>query len=228
MHWHSFTLFRYHAGAPTVVYFMKVLLGKKIAMSQVFGEDGNVVPVTLVEAGPCTVVATRTSPSGKKTVVLAFGTRRVLNKAQNGQFGDLGNFRLTREFPLSEGESFERGAKIDVNTFAKGDTVNIVGVAKGRGFQGVVKRHGFAGHPSTHGHKDQLRKSGSIGAGGVQRVFKGMRMAGRMGNNRVTVKNLMVMEIDTERNILAIKGAIPGARGSQITIFATEGNVWQK
>lgn len=207
---------------------MKVLLGKKIAMSQVFGEDGNVVPVTLVEAGPCTVVTTRMSPNGKQSMVLGFGTRRVINKAQAGQFGDLGNFRLTREFPLADGQTVERGTKFDVTTFAKGETVNIIGTAKGRGFQGVVKRHGFAGHPATHGHKDQLRKSGSIGAGGIQRVFKGLRMAGRMGNNRVTVKNLEVMAVDTERNILAIKGAIPGARGSQVTIFATEGNVWQK
>ncbi|MBI1908461.1 50S ribosomal protein L3 [Candidatus Uhrbacteria bacterium] len=207
---------------------MKVLLGKKIAMSQVFGEDGNVIPVTLVEAGPCTVVATRTSPSGAQTAVLGFGTRRNVTKAQKGQFGDLGDFRLVREFPLGEGETVERGTKIDVTAFATGDTVNIVGTAKGRGFQGVVKRHGFAGHPSTHGHKDQLRKSGSIGAGGIQRVFKGLRMAGRMGNNRVTVKNLTVMAVDPERNILAIKGAIPGARGSQVTILATDGNVWQK
>ncbi len=211
-----------------LTHFMKVLLGKKIAMSQVFAANGNVIPVTLVEAGPCTVVATRVSPNGKTTMVLGFGTRHLLNKAQQGQFGDLGNFRETQEFALAEGESVERGAKLDASVFALGDTINIVGTAKGRGFQGVVKRHGFRGHPATHGHKDQLRKSGSIGAGGIQRVFKGMRMAGRMGGNRVTVKNLEVMSVDTEKNIIAIKGAIPGARNSAITIFATEGNVWQK
>lgn len=207
---------------------MKVLLGKKIAMSQVFGANGAVIPVTLVEAGPCTVVGTRQNPAGKQTAMLAFGSKRHVNKAQKGQFGDLGDFRTVREFTLGEGEAVERGSKIDVSTFAVGDTVSIVGTAKGRGFQGVVKRHGFAGAPATHGHKDQLRKSGSIGAGGVQRVFKGMRMAGRMGNNRVTVKNLTVMAVDPERNTLAIKGAIPGARGSMVTIFATDGNVWQK
>ena len=106
--------------------------------------------------------------------------------------------------------------------------MNVVGVSKGHGFQGVVKRHGFAGHPSTHGHKDQLRKSGSIGAGGVQRVFKGMRMAGRMGTDRVTVKHLTVIAVDQANNRIAIKGAVPGARGGMVTIFATEGNVWQK
>lgn len=209
---------------------MKVLLGKKIAMSQVFGAAGAVIPVTLVEAGPCMVVGTRQNTAGKQTAIIAFGTKRNvnINKAQKGQFGDLGDFRTVSEFTLADGETVERGAKMDVTTFAVGDAVNIVGTAKGHGFQGVVKRHGFAGHPATHGHKDQLRKSGSIGAGGIQRVFKGMRMAGRMGNNRVTVKNLEVMAVDVERNILAIKGAIPGARGSMVTIFATEGNVWQK
>lgn len=207
---------------------MKVLLGKKIAMSQVFAANGAVVPVTLVEAGPCRVVQTRTNAAGKQTALLGFGTRRNVGKAQKGQFGDLGDFRLVREFPVAEGAQLERGAKIDVASFAVGELINIVGTAKGRGFQGVVKRHGFHGSPATHGHKDQLRKSGSIGAGGIQRVFKGLRMAGRMGNNRVTVKNLEVMAVDTERNILAIKGAIPGARGSQVTILATDGNVWQK
>ncbi len=207
---------------------MKVLLGKKIAMSQVFADGGDVIPVTLVEAGPCTVVTTRVAPNGKHTMVLGFGTQRNQNKAQQGQFADLGSFRETQEFTLADGETVERGAKLDATVFTIGDTVNIVGTAKGRGFQGVVKRHGFAGHPSTHGHKDQLRKSGSIGAGGIQRVFKGMRMAGRMGGNRVTVKNLEVVSIDLDKNIIAIKGAIPGARNSAITIFASNGNVWQK
>lgn len=199
-----------------------------MAMSQVFAADGNVVPVTWIEAGPGTVLGTRVNQAGATVAIVGFGTTKHVNKPQAAIFGDLGAFRLVREIPLAEGETLERGAKVDVTAFATGELVNIVGTAKGRGFQGVVKRHGFSGSPATHGHKDQLRKSGSIGAGGIQRVFKGMRMAGRMGNNRVTVKNLQVVAVDVERNMIALKGAIPGARGSVVTIRATDGNVWQK
>ncbi len=206
---------------------MKVLLGTKIEMDQVFAPDGASVPVTWVQADPCTVIGTRTNQAGVAVAMLGTGSRRHLPKAQKGVFGELGDFRTVREFPLGEGEVLERGAILDVTTFAIGDLVDLVGTAKGRGFQGVVKRHGFRGHPATHGHKDQLRKSGSIGAGGVQRVFKGMRMAGRMGNNRVTVKNLVVMAIDTAQNKIALKGAVPGARGGLVTILATQGNVWR-
>ncbi|MEK9155220.1 MAG: 50S ribosomal protein L3 [Patescibacteria group bacterium] len=207
---------------------MKVLLGKKIAMTQVFRKDGSVVPVTLIEANPSTIVGVRQDPQGRSVVVVGFDKTTNVNKAQAGETGDLGTFRTMRQFPLAEGETAERGATFSVATFAEGDAVNIVGTSKGRGFQGVVKRHGFAGHPRTHGHKDQERKSGSIGAGGIQRVFKGMRMAGRMGSDRVTVKNLEVMSVDVEKNIIAIKGAVPGSRGSLVTIFPSEGNVWQK
>lgn len=207
---------------------MKVLLGKKLAMGQVFADDGNVVPVTWIDASPLTVLGTRTNQAGENVAIVGFDTMKHIAKPQVGFFGDLGSFRTVREFPLATGEALERGAKIDVTTFAKGELVDVIGTVKGRGFQGVVKRHGFAGHPSTHGHKDQLRKSGSIGAGGIQRVFKGMRMAGRMGNNRVTVKNLAIVAVDLERNMIAVKGAIPGARGGLITILPTDGNVWQK
>lgn len=207
---------------------MKALLGKKLAMDQVFADDGSVVPVTWVEAGPCTVVRT-TEREGTRVAALAFGTKNHINKAQAGQFGELGAFATVQEFDLAPGEAApERGTVITVETFAPGDLVNLVGTGKGRGFQGVVKRHGFHGSPATHGHKDQLRKSGSIGAGGIQRVFKGMRMAGRMGNNRVTVKNLRVMAVDPAQNRLALKGAIPGARGGAISLVSTDGNVWQK
>lgn len=199
-----------------------------MAMDQVFAADGNVVPVTWIEAGQGTVLGTRVNQAGTNVALVGFGRAKHVNKPQAAIFGDLGAFRSVREIALAEGENPERGTKVDVNAFAPGDLVTIVGTAKGRGFQGVVKRHGFAGSPATHGHKDQLRKSGSIGAGGIQRVFKGMRMAGRMGNNRVTVKNLTVVAIDAERNMLALKGAIPGARGSMVTIHATDGNVWQK
>ncbi|MCR4311922.1 MAG: 50S ribosomal protein L3 [Candidatus Uhrbacteria bacterium] len=207
---------------------MKVLLGKKIAMTQAFREDGTVVPVTLIEATPSVVVGVREDASGHAIVVLGRGKSKNANKPQVDEAGDLGAFETMRQFRLPEGETFERGTTFSVDTFKLGDMVNIIGTSKGRGFQGVVKRHGFAGHPATHGHKDQLRKSGSIGAGGVQRVFKGMRMAGRMGGDRVTVKNLEVISIDLEKNIIGLKGAIPGARGGLVTILATEGNVWLK
>lgn len=207
---------------------MKVLLGKKIAMTQIFRKDGAVIPVTLIEASPLTVVGIRKDAQGRNVAIVGFDKTSNANKAQAGETGDLGTFRTLRQFPLLDGDVVERGAVITVATFAEGDAVNIVGTSKGRGFQGVVKRHGFAGHPRTHGHKDQERKSGSIGAGGIQRVFKGMRMAGRMGSDRVTVKNLEVMAVDTEKNIIAIKGAVPGSRGSLVTIFPSEGNVWQK
>ena len=207
---------------------MKILLGKKIAMTQVFRADGSVVPITLIAAEPSVVVKTTTDAAGKAVVVIGFDKTTNVTKAEAGVTGDLGTFRTLQQFPLAEGETAERGTIITVNTFAIGDAVNIVGTSKGRGFQGVVKRHGFHGHPRTHGHKDQERKSGSIGAGGIQRVFKGMRMAGRMGSDRDTVKNLEVVTIDAEKNIIGIKGAVPGSRGSMVTILATEGNVWLK
>lgn len=207
---------------------MKYLLGTKLEMTQVFREDGSVVPVTLVAAEPCTVAALRQDPQGKTVAILGTGATRLANKPQAKEFADKGPFRRLEQVHVPEGETLEAGQVLTVATFNVGDVVNVVGTSKGRGFQGVVKRHGFAGHPTTHGHKDQVRKSGSIGAGGVQRVFKGMRMAGRMGTDRVTVKHLEVITIDSEKNIIGIKGALPGSRGSQVTITGSDGDVWHK
>jgi large subunit ribosomal protein L3 len=206
---------------------MKYLLGKKIEMTQAFREDGTVVPVTLVSAEPCTVAALRQDPQGRSVAILGTGAPKHIAKPQAKEFGEKGAFARTAQVTVPAGETLEAGQVLNVTTFAVGDKIDVVGTSKGRGFQGVVKRHGFAGHPTTHGHKDQVRKSGSIGAGGVQRVFKGMRMAGRMGTDRVTVKNLEVVTIDAEKNIIGVKGAIPGARGSEVTLIATNGNVWQ-
>ena len=206
---------------------MKVLLGKKIEMTQVFKDDGTVVPVTLVQAGPCTVTAIKTNPAGTKTAVLGFGEAKNVAKAQREDWKELGSFAVTKEFALPEGSELDRGSIVDVQTFEVGEKVNVVGTSKGKGFQGVVKRHGFAGSPATHGHKDQLRMPGSIGSTGPQRVFKGTRMAGRMGGDRVTVKNLEVVQIDSKQNIIALKGAIPGTRGGFVTLTATDGNVWK-
>jgi large subunit ribosomal protein L3 len=207
---------------------MKVLLGKKLEMAQAFRKDGSVVPVTLIEATPSVVAGVRKDAQGRAIVVIGFGKTKSAAKPQVVEAGDLGAFEAMQQFRIPEGETLERGTQITVEAFKEGDMVNLVGTSKGRGFQGVVKRHGFHGAPATHGHKDQLRKSGSIGAGGIQRVFKGMRMAGRMGGDRVTVKNLEVVTIDPVKNIIGIKGAVPGARGSLVTILATEGNVWLK
>jgi large subunit ribosomal protein L3 len=202
---------------------MKYIIGTKLEMTQAFREDGTSVPVTLIEAGPCTVARIAKDDAGNNVALIGFGKTKHPAKAQKNEA-----FAHMRTLRLKEGETLEPGAVISVEAFAIGDEIAVTGTSKGHGFQGVVKRHGFRGHPTTHGHKDQVRKSGSIGAGGIQRVFKGMRMAGRMGGDRVTVRNLEVITIDKERNILGVKGAVPGARGSLVTIHTTEGNVWLK
>lgn len=206
---------------------MKYLLGKKVEMTQVFREDGTVIPATLVTVEPCVVAALREDQTGRKVALIGTEARTDINKPQQKAFGDKGSFGRVAQVRLEDGVALEPGQVLTVATFAVGDKVDVVGTSKGRGFQGVVKRHGFRGHPTTHGHKDQVRKSGSIGAGGIQRVFKGMRMAGRMGTDRVTVKNLEIVSVDAEKNLIGVKGAIPGARGSEVTIIATNGNVWQ-
>jgi large subunit ribosomal protein L3 len=207
---------------------MKYLLGKKMEMTQVFREDGTVVPATLIAVEPCVVAAIRENTTGQKIAFIGTEKTDKVAKPQKTQFGDQGPFRRVAQIQLQGDQNLDLGQLITVATFTVGDKVDVIGVSKGRGFQGVVKRHGFRGHPTTHGHKDQVRKSGSIGAGGIQRVFKGMRMAGRMGTDNVTVKNLEVVSIDTDKNLIGIKGAIPGARGGNVTILATNGNVWQK
>lgn len=206
---------------------MKYLLGKKIEMTQVFRADGTVVPATLVSVQPCVVAALREDKAGHKVALIGTEATTNVAKPQLTEFGDKGSFARVAQVRLSAGDALELGQVLTVSTFSLGDKVNVVGTSKGKGFQGVVKRHGFHGHPTTHGHKDQVRKSGSIGAGGIQRVFKGMRMAGRMGSDRVTTQNLEIVSIDSEKNIIGVKGALPGARGSEVTIVSTNGNVWQ-
>lgn len=206
---------------------MKAILGRKLEMTQVFKEDGTVVPVTLIEAGPCTVTHVRTNQAGVQTATLGFGSKKSVAKAQREDWKELGTFAYVKEFPVGE-TAPTRGDKVTATAFEVGENVNVIGTSKGKGFQGVVKRHGFHGSLATHGHKDQLRMPGSIGAGGVQKVFKGTRMAGRMGGQQVTVQNLEVIQIDEKKNIIAVKGAIPGARGSFVTVTATNDDVWRK
>lgn len=198
---------------------MKYILAKKLEMSQVYGSDGSVIPVTLVKAGPCYVTKVATKErDGYESVQVGFEVIKKLNKAEAGHLKDLPKLRHLAEFRV-EKPTVQRGDVIEATSFAAGDVVQVMGVSKGKGFQGVVKRHGFHGHPSSHGHKDQERMPGSIGAGGPQHVFKGRRMAGHMGSDQVTVKNLKVIEV-REDGVLAIKGAIPGARNTIIHILS--------
>lgn len=208
---------------------MKYILGKKIEMTRLW-QGETVVPVTKVTVGPCRVVQIKTEKNdGYDAVQLAYGERKAKNiaKPQLKHTEGLGSFRWLREFRYNfagrteektEFESLSRGDVIDASTFAVGDMVNVVGHSKGRGFQGGVKRHGFHGHNTTHGTKDQVRMPGSIGAGEPQHVFKGTRMAGRMGNEQVTVQNLEIIEVNPEDNTILIKGGLPGARNSLLMI----------
>lgn len=208
---------------------MKFILGKKIEMTQIFRPDGTVVPVTRITAGPCVVTQIKTKDKdGVEAVQLGFGTKKKfrVNKPETGHLKDVkmgedetATIRFLRDITV-ENHGLQKGDVINAQTFTAGDKVTVVGTSKGRGFQGVVKRHGFHGQSATHGTKDQERMPGSIGAGGVQRVFKGMRMAGHMGDDRVSVKNLEIVEVYPEQNELMIKGAVPGARGGLLIIHS--------
>lgn len=196
-------------------------------MTQIFKADGTVVPVTRVQSGLCTVTQVKTkAKDGVDAIQVGFGTQKSfrLNKAEQGHLKGLATVRHLQDFK-GDTQDLKRGDQFGVKVFAVGDKVQVVGVSKGKGFQGVVKRHGFRGAPATHGHKHDLRAPGSIGAGGVQRVFKGMRMAGHMGMDQVTVKNLEIVEILPETNEILIKGAIPGARGGLVAISTDEGKI---
>lgn len=197
---------------------MKFILGKKIEMSQKFNEDGTLIPVTLVKAGPCTVTQVKTLEKDTyEAVQVGFEFKKKLDKPLRGHLKDLENFRYLCEFRC-EPKDWSKGKKIDVSIFTPGELVQVTGVSKGKGFAGVVKRHGFHGQSPSHGHKDQLRMPGSIGATNPQRVIRGMRMAGRMGGDQITIKNLKIIEVDKEKNLLVLKGAVPGARNSLLEI----------
>ncbi|MBA3550860.1 50S ribosomal protein L3 [Patescibacteria group bacterium] len=204
---------------------MKFTLGIKQNMMQIFDEQGNVHPVTVLSTGPVTVTQIKTvEKDGYKAIQVGFGERleKNIKKAQKGQFKELGNFRFVKEFRIPESVSteFVVGDKIDLAAFKEGDSVSITSVSKGKGFQGVVKRHGFKGGPRSHGQKHSEREPGSI-SGGTRnggRVPLGMRMAGRMGSDRITVKNLKVTQINTEAGLILIKGAIPGRRGTLVEV----------
>ncbi len=202
---------------------MKYLLGQKKQMTQVFRDDGTVVPVTVIKAEPNAVTAIRTSAKdGYLAVQLGAGRKKAARvaKPQRGQWKELGNFRFVREVRLDDVNGIEAGQKIEVAQFQPGDNVQVTGTSKGRGFAGVVKRHHFKGGPASHGHKDNLRAPGSIGATFPQHVMKGTRMAGRLGNAKVTVNNLEVVKIDSAANELWLKGAVPGPFNGYVIISA--------
>jgi large subunit ribosomal protein L3 len=203
---------------------MKGILGKKVGMTQIFDDDGVVVPVTLIEAGPCYITQKKTEDKdGYNAIQLGFGETREnrINKPMNGHLkrAQAPAIKYLREFHVSDPGDYEEGQTIDVSIFKVGDRVDVTGTSKGKGFAGVVKRHHFRGGPKTHGQSDRWRAPGSIGAGSTPgRVFKGMRMAGQMGNQRVTVQNLKIALVDSDKNILAVMGAIPGGKNGLIII----------
>ncbi len=198
---------------------MKFILGKKLEMTQIFNEKGEVIPVTLVEAGPCFITQIKTKEKdGYEAVQIGFEKIEKEKKIKKSQRNK--PYKYLKEFRKEKGEeiSFLTGDKIDVSIFQEGDKVKVSGISKGKGFQGGVKRWGFAGLPATHGTKHEERSLGSIGCAFPQRVWKGRKMPGRMGSERVTVKNLEVIRVDVKNNILAIKGAVPGRRGTLLEI----------
>ena len=198
------------------------LLGRKVGMTSVFDETGRVVPVTVIQAGPCWVTQIRTKEhDGYDAVQVGFEETRRINGPERGHLAKAGTpmLRHLREYRVADATEFEIGQRLDVSIFEPGERVAIIGTSKGKGFQGVMKRHGFSGGPKTHGQSDRPRAPGSIGSGTTPgRVLKGLRMAGRMGNARVTVKNLLVVRTDAERNLLLVLGAVPGPRESLVTI----------
>jgi large subunit ribosomal protein L3 len=196
------------------------IIGKKLGMTQVFREDGKTEAVTAIEAGPCTVRQVKTvTKDGYNAAQLGFIEAKQPKSSRRGHARESAEFKYLREFRVDDIEAIEAGQKVDVSLFKAGDTVDITGVSKGKGFAGVVKRHHFSGGPKTHGQSDRHRAPGSIGSTTTPgRVLKGMRMAGHMGNRQVTVSNLEVYEADPARNLLLIKGAVPGTRNGLLLI----------
>ena len=202
------------------------MLGKKLGMTSIFDENGQMVPCTIIEAGPCYVTQIKTKEKdGYDAVQLGYDeiNERLANKPMKGHLRKSGvkPLRLLSEFRSFNGTKLELGAELKVDLFQQGDTVDVTGRSKGRGFQGVVKRHHFGGvGMTTHGQSDRVRAPGSIGGSSYpSRVFKGMRMAGRMGGERVTVKNLTVVKVISDSNILIVKGSVPGAINSYVEII---------
>lgn len=203
---------------------MKGLLGTKVGMTQIFDETGAVLPITLIEAGPCYVTQVREPKNdGYTAVQLGFGEIKP-KKLTGGQLGhlkrnDLPPLRFLREFRLKSRDEVNEGDKLTVEVFELGDHVDVIGISKGKGFAGGIKRHGFRSQPKTHGQSDRERAPGSHGATSTPgRVFKGSRGPGHMGSERVTSQNIKVVLVDPERNLLGVRGSVPGPKGSLVMI----------
>lgn len=204
---------------------MPGLIGKKIGMTRIFDDEGVQVPVTVIEAGPCPVVQVKAEDGsdGYAAVQLGYGAKKPkrASSAETGHAAKAGletTPRILREFAVDEGEEFEVGQELTVEQFEAGDRVKVTGRSKGKGFQGVVKRYGFAGRPGSHGHP-MSRTPGSMGPGtDPSRVIKGKRLPGRMGGARTTIRNMQVVRVDGERNLLFVKGGVPGARDGYVLI----------
>jgi large subunit ribosomal protein L3 len=191
-------------------------------MTQVFDSTGRVVPVTVIQAGPCWVTQVKTAEQdGYNAIQVGFEESRRINSPERGHLAKGGTpmLRHLNEWRVSDPTAFQVGQRLDVSLFTPGERVHVIGTSKGKGFQGVMKRHGFRGGKKTHGQSDRARAPGSIGSGTTPgRVLKGLRMAGKMGNARVTVRNLVVVRADTDRNLLLVRGAIPGPREALISV----------
>ncbi|MDA8212649.1 MAG: 50S ribosomal protein L3 [Clostridia bacterium] len=204
---------------------VKGILGKKLGMTQLFTEEGKVVPVTVIEAGPCVIVQKKTAETdGYNAIQVGFGEIRekLVNKPAKGHFskGGVKPLRFVKEFRIENVDDFQVGQEITADVFAAGESVDVVGTSRGKGFAGGIKRHGFHRGPMAHGSKYH-RRPGSLGAKGPARVFKGRKLPGRTGGERVTVQNLQVVRVDKERNLLIVKGAVPGPKNGLLIVKDT-------
>jgi large subunit ribosomal protein L3 len=200
----------------------KGILGKKVGMSQIFTEKGLAIPVTVIEAGPCTVVQKKTpQKDGYSAIQIGFGEKRerLFTKPLAGHYSKAGvrPLRFLRELLVEDPEVYQVGQEIKADIFAQGEKVDVVGTSKGKGFAGGIKRHGFHRGPMAHGSKYH-RRPGSLGAKGPARVFKGRKLPGHMGTDRITVQNLEIIKVDVERNLIAVRGAIPGPKGGLVLV----------
>jgi len=201
---------------------MKSILGTKVGMTQLYKEDGRIVPVTVVQAGPCYVIQKKTvETDGYNAIQIGFGERKEtgINKPAKGHFqkSNVKPLRFLKEINVENVDEFQVGQEVKVDVFEQSDNVDVVGTSKGKGFAGSIKRHNFQRGPMGHGSKSH-RRVGSGGAKGPARVFKGTKRPGRLGGVRVTVQNLEIVKVDTERNLLIVKGAVPGPKGSLLMV----------
>ena len=199
---------------------LRGFLGKKIGMSQIFRDNGESVPVTVIQAGPCAVTQIKSEETdGYNAVQLGFGSTKSLNKPERGHLKNSDPVKHLREVKADNLQDYSIGQQISVDIFDVGEKIDIIGTTKGKGFAGTMKRHGFGGGPRTHGQSDRGRAPGSIGGGTTPgKVYKGLKMSGHMGNEQVTVKNLEIVQIDQDRNLLVVKGGVPGAPNGLLVI----------